>query len=425
MVMLLSRLNRYRPIVGWLLYDIASSGYILLIPSVAYAVYYRQAVCGGADSCDGQWAMLTALGLAIAGGLAPLLGAIADLGNLRHRLFAIATLICCLATTLLFWVEPGAMVFGGLAFVLAQVGYSVAMGLYDAYLPGLVTQQRLGQLSGLGWGLGYLGGLACFMIARPWLQGGLTAENLSTYRLTFPLVAGFYGLVAWPALAWLPRPSAPPEDRPTGPLIQAAYRRVFYTLTHWRQTTAITQFLAGYYLISAGVVTVVGFTAIYLNTQFGLPMGQILSLTLLCNAIAIPATLGVGWLSHGRSAPTLLKLVLLVWVVTLLVLGLGTHPLTPLLSVICLGLVVGSTQALCRGLFAAMVPPSQAAELFGFHAMVSKVSAIFGPLLFGVLSTTTGNQRLAMLATIPFFVVGGWVLLGVSGVEPSLQREEG
>lgn len=400
-----------KPVLGWLLYDVASSGYALLIPSIAFAVYYRQSVCGGASSCDGQWAMLTALSLVVAGSLSPFLGALADVAQVRHRLFVVTTLLCCAATAALFWVQPGAVVFGGIAFFLAQTGYILAMSLYDAYLPSLVPNKRLGQLSGLGWGLGYLGGLACFFVAYRWMQGGLAEANLPAYRLTFLVVAGFYAVMALPAMAWLPRQPRATQFTPT--TFWQAYNRVFDTLRGWRQTPDLFQFLLGYYLLSDGVATIVSFTAIYFNVQFGLSIGQILQLTLVFNAIAIPATIGFGLLSRRWSGRNSLKLVLAIWVITVLVMTLGTHPLTPALSAVGLGLVVGSTQSICRGLFAQMVPPDQAAEKFGFHALVSKVSAVGGPLLFGLISSTTGNQRAAMLSVLLFILAGGWVLFQV------------
>ncbi|MGB3201209.1 MAG: hypothetical protein WBA99_09915, partial [Nodosilinea sp.] len=94
-----------RSVLAWILYDIASSSYVLLIPSIAFAVYYRQAVCGGADRCDAYWALFTSLALITSGLLSPLLGAIADLGALRHRLFVSTTLLCCGATATLYWVQ--------------------------------------------------------------------------------------------------------------------------------------------------------------------------------------------------------------------------------------------------------------------------------------------------------------------------------
>lgn len=97
----------------------------------------------------------------------------------------------------------------------------------------------------------------------------------------------------------------------------------------------------------------------------------------------------------------------------MLLIGFGRHPSTPLLIAIGLGLLSGSTQSLCRGLFAQIVPPQQSSELFGFHSLVGKISATAGPLVFGITSAVTGNQRLAMLLLLPFFLLGGWVLSGL------------
>ena len=118
-----------KSILGWLLYDVASSGYILLIPSLAYAVYYRQVVCGGTQDCDARWAAVTSLSLLLAGLLAPLLGAIADLGHLRYRIFVLTTGLCCVATASLYWVQPGALIWGSLIFILAQVAYACSASL--------------------------------------------------------------------------------------------------------------------------------------------------------------------------------------------------------------------------------------------------------------------------------------------------------
>jgi UMF1 family MFS transporter len=402
-----------RSVLAWILYDIASSGYVLLIPGVAFALYYRQAVCGGTAQCDAQWAVLTSLALVIAGMVSPLLGAIADLSNLRHRLFVMTTLLCCGATALLYWVHPGAIWFGGVVFILAQVGYILSAGLYDAFLPGLVPPAQVERISSVGWGLGFIGGLVCFFLAYGWLAAGLEPDNLATYRLTFLLVAGFYLTIALPALAWLPQPDHAPPIASVYRLIRRGYRRVLTTLLNWRDLPETFQFLVGYYLISDVVVTFTSFFTIHLSTVFGLSVAQILRIVLLFNLIAIPATVSVGLLSERLTGKTLLKGVIAIWVGLLLLLTFGTQAWVPGAAVVLLGLVVGSTQSICRGLYARLVPREQAGELFGFHTLVSRLSAILGPMTYGLISATTDNQRLAMFALVLFLLTGGWIVLKV------------
>lgn len=409
-----NRFQLNQSIVGWILYDVASSGYILLIPGIAYAVYFRQVVCGGMPGCDALWGALVAVALGIAGVLSPLLGAIADLAAIRHRLFVATTFLCCTATAALYLVQPGAIVLGGGCFVLAQVGYMLSAGLYDSYLPKLVDPHHTGRLSGWGWGLGYIGGIFCFLVTMPLVQPGLAPEHLALFRLTFLVVGGFYGVMALPALLWLPRSS--PEGgkgQPLMPVIRQAYDQVLSTLKHWQQNANTFRFLAGYYLISDVIVTLNSFIGIYLSVVFGLSIGQILQLSLLFNLVAIAATIGFGYLSDRFAGKQLLRLMLVLWAGLLIVMGFSTHPQTPILVAILTGIVVGPTQSLCRGWFAAMIAPEQSGEMFGFHALVSRVSAILGPLMFGLVSSATGSQRLAVLSLLLLVLGSGLVLPGV------------
>jgi MFS transporter, UMF1 family len=410
-----------KSIIGWVLFDIASSGYGLMIPTVAYAVYYRQVVCGGAAICDARWATWVALAMVTAGLLAPLLGAIADLGALRHRLFVATTLLCAFATAALYTVQPGAVIFGGIVFFLAQAGFLLATSLYDAYLPSLVPAHQVGRLSGLGWGMGYLGGIGCYLLFLL-VQQTNQFDSATEYRIAFLISAVFLLVLALPALAWLPRQTGQSTVVP-GKLIHQAYRQVWQTLRNWRQRPELFKFLLGLYLISDGIVTVISFISIYFNTQFGLSVIQILQLTLVFNLIAIPSTIICGILSDIWSGRSMLQVLMGVWIVIILLMVLGTHPVIPVVVAVLLGLVLGSTQALCRGLFAQMVYSAEATELFGFNALVSKMSAIVGPIMFGTISSTTGNQRLAMASLLLFFGLGSIILNRVKYAAKPVDKE--
>ena len=75
-----------------------------------------------------------------------------------------------------------------------------------------------------------------------------------------------------------------------------------------------------------------------------------------------------------------------------------------------LGLVLGSTQSLFRSMFAGLVPIDRASECFGFHTLMGRASAAFGPLAFGIVSAVTGSQRVAMASLALFFIAGGTLL---------------
>jgi UMF1 family MFS transporter len=79
-----------------------------------------------------------------------------------------------------------------------------------------------------------------------------------------------------------------------------------------------------------------------------------------------------------------------------------------------IGLVQGGVQALSRGLYARLIPANKSGEFFGFYNMLGKFAAILGPLIMGVVSITTGDPRLSILAIIVLFVAGGALLLAVN-----------
>ena len=71
------------------------------------------------------------------------------------------------------------------------------------------------------------------------------------------------------------------------------------------------------------------------------------------------------------------------------------------------GLCMGSSQSAGRALAALFAPAAQRGEFFGLWTFATRLSAIIGPLTYGVVTLlTAGNHRLAILSTGVFFVIG-------------------
>jgi UMF1 family MFS transporter len=68
--------------------------------------------------------------------------------------------------------------------------------------------------------------------------------------------------------------------------------------------------------------------------------------------------------------------------------------------------VQGGSQALSRSLYASMTPTAESGEFFGFFSVMSKFSAIVGPLIFVLAIAVFGSSRPAILSIVVFFVVG-------------------
>jgi UMF1 family MFS transporter len=67
-----------------------------------------------------------------------------------------------------------------------------------------------------------------------------------------------------------------------------------------------------------------------------------------------------------------------------------------------------------------LVPAGREGEFFGFYNLCGKAAAVLGPLVFGIVSAATGgNQRLAILSVLLFYLTGGAILRGVRAGGPT------
>lgn len=398
-----------RPVRAWIGYDIASSTYFGVFPAVLFPIYFRSHLDGG-PSADLHWGLITACAILISGIAAPALGVAADRNGSRRRWLAAMTLLCCIATAGVVFIARGDVLKGALAFVVAQAGYTLAMSLYDSYLPRIAPAAMTSRISGLGWGLGFLGGIAAIFTVMPFARGGSESQHLAELRWCFPVIAVLFLLLAVPALAGLREVGSSPAIR-TAP---APFRTAWRTLKDWRNEKEAFRFLLAYYLINDALVTVIFFAAVFLRDSFGVTVSELLRLALLYHVTAVPATVAFGWLADRWSHRKTTFLTLAMWCVTVLLMAFGTASWVPTVVVALLATVLGSTQALLRAEFARLVPPERSAEFFGFNTLAGRLSAVFGPVLFGLLASWTGSQRLALLSVILFLAGGALTLARVN-----------
>ncbi len=70
------------------------------------------------------------------------------------------------------------------------------------------------------------------------------------------------------------------------------------------------------------------------------------------------------------------------------------------------GSVQGGTQALSRGVYAAMLPKAKSGEFFGIYGLAEKFAGVLGPLLYGLVGTWTGSPRSSIFSLVLFFIAG-------------------
>jgi UMF1 family MFS transporter len=391
--------------ISWILYDIASSGYILLISAVAFPLYFKMHVTANAPWSDSLWGLLLSISTLLAGVVAPVVGTAADISGHRLRYLAVATAICCAATGLL--AMPAASVaLISVTFCISFTAYLVAAGLYDSLLKTVAPHSRTAWLSNLGWGLGYLGGLVCYFLAKPFLDTGVRTGDSAQFANSFVVTALYYGAVGGIALFGLRTTGRKAEAFSEGALWSRSAERVAATTRGWRKRGGLARVIVGIHLITGAAATLAFFTPIILTSHFSLSVEQVTRFSAVFSIVSIGATIFTGWLALRIDPLRLLLGTMPVWLLLAMLLIFGASWWAGLATSLCLGLAIGPTNAIGRSIVAAMIQADESAQMFGFGALINRAASAIGPLFFGVLSSATGLRWPAVTVTGAILLLG-------------------
>ncbi len=388
-----------RRVFAWCLFDFANSSYSAVIVTAVFSVYFAQTIVGNAAGLGDLWwgRVISASMIAVVLS-APILGAAADRAGARKRMLFAFTYLCIACIALYPTIGPGKIVWGFALAALANFAFESALVYYNAYLPDLAPPERRGFVSGLGFGIGYLGSIAGLVVALPFVGRG-------RFDLIWLSVAAFFALFSLPAFVALP------ADRPTGVRAAAAtvdaLRHLGRLLRDVRARPELLRFLLAYFVYLDGVETTIYFSGIYAAKTLHFATREVLLLFLAVQLSAFVGALLLANPTDRWGAKRVVSWSLIVWVAVAVAAALAHSKPAFFVVAMIAGTQLGTVQAASRTLMASLIPAGKEAELFGFYAMVGKSSAVLGPLVFGTVShALSGNQRAAVLAVAAFFVVG-------------------
>ena len=395
-----------REIFSWCMYDFANSAFPTLIVTVAYSVYFKEVVAGGGGNADFLWGLALSLAMILSVAVTPPLSTVADRRGSRKRFLLLYAYLCVLATALLASVGAGMILAGMLLFIIAAAAFEGSLIFYNSFLPDISNQSTVGKISGWGWGLGYVGGLLCLFLVKPFLAGGFSPENLPWFRMSFLAVAGFYGLFTLPVIFWLREGGG----KSKGTTEQGAFPELWRTLRGMRKTPGALRFLLAFFLYNDGIVTVISFSSIYAVSTLNFTMGEVLSLFLTVQLSAGVGAFALGYLTDAWGARKTILLTLANWCAVVVIAYFTSSKYAFLGVSLLAGLSLGSSQSASRALMASYVPEKKSAQSFSFYGVCGKMSSVLGPLVFGGVSALTGDQRTAILSILVFFLLGGVLL---------------
>ncbi|WP_367324624.1 MFS transporter [Streptomyces sp. HUAS ZL42] len=413
--------GRRREQRGWYFYDWACSVYSTSVLTVFLGPYLTSVAKEAADA-DGYvhplgipvragsfFAYSVSLSVILAVVVMPLVGAAADRTGRKKPLLGIAAYVGAAATTGMFFLGGDRYLMGGVLLVVANAAQSVAMMLYNSYLPQIAPPEERDAVSSRGWAFGYAAG-SLVLIANLALYLG--HDTLGVSETTAVRICLASAGLWWGAFTLVPLRRLRDRRSPAREAALPGLRQLAATVRDMRRHPLTLSFLLAYLIYNDGIQTVISQASIYGSEELGLGQSTLIGAVLLVQVLAVAGALGMGRLARTYGAKRTILGSLVAWTVTL---GAGYFlpagaPVWFFVLAAGIGLVLGGSQALSRSLFSHLVPPGKEAEYFSAYEMSDRGMSWLGPLLFGITYQLTGSYRDAIISLVAFFVVG-FVLL--------------
>lgn len=439
-------------LTGWVLFDWAAQPYFTLITTFIYAPYFASAIAPNPVQGQALWGYATgAAGLLIAIG-SPLLGGIADASGRRKPWilgFGLLIVVGCMGLWHGLPGQPSTIPFVLLSFGIATIGVEFATVFNNAMMPNLVSAERLGRLSGIGWAIGYVGGILSlvlmlgFMVADP--AGGKTLLGFKPIlgldpalregdRAAGPLTALWFVLFILPLFFFTPDQ---PQKQPVSVAMRNGIAILRDALRHLREHREVAFFLIANMVYADALVGLFAFGGIFAAGTFGWTTIEIGIFGVL---LAISGTFGAligGFLDDrlGSKRVIVVSLALLLLALAAIlctgrdyILWFQVAPATPndglfasapekayILIGLLIGAAAGPLQAASRTFLVRLSPPERITQFFGLLALSGRVTSFLAPLLVATVTTLAVSQRAGMAVLVVFFAAG---LVLVSRVKP-------
>ena len=425
-----------KQVVSWALWDWATQPFNTVILTFVFTALYLTtdtfidpavAALGPDDETyklaisdlSGQFGFaLFIAGLLIAV-IAPVMGQRSDSNGRRKFWLAANTGVVVVCMALLFFVQaaPSFFVLGVALVAIASVFAEIANVSYNAMLVQVSTPKTVGKVSGLGWGLGYIGGILALVIVvvltqLDWL--GMSTDN----GMAFRVIA--LGCAVWTVLFSLPILLNVPEAKATSKRERVNFFYSYVLLAKdvarlYRESRQTFWFLVASAVYRDGLAGVFAFGAIIAAVTFNFTSNEVLVFGIAANLVAGVSTIISGRFDD-RFGP---RAVILSSLVGLVVAGTATFFLHDAGKTafwvfgLLLVVFVGPAQAASRSLLARVTPAGREGEIFGLYATTGRAASFLSPGLWALLIGIFGFQYWGILGIVLVLAVGLVLMLFV------------
>ncbi len=428
--------NDKKTIFGWSMYDWAKSAYETTTLGAVMPVYFVSVVVpeegflfrGNLYTGAEVWGFAIGSVLFIFFLIMPTIGAMADLSGSRMRLFKSFAYGGAIFASTFYFAQSGDVVLTLLIYFLAQLGATGSNVFYDSVLKDITTEDTIDQVSAKGYALGYLGGGLQLLLSLIVIQLGPSLLGIDTSlasRIAIAFAGIWWLIFSIFSFSRMKIDETKSENTVSKNYLSAGWKTNLNTLRKVRKFPFLLYFLLAYIFYWDGAQTVINMAGPFFSEVLLLDQTSIIVVYLVVQFIAFIGARLAGYLA-GRIGQ---KNTLIFTITLFFLAGNGAYfvPEQQLLPVILLGVIVGTgmggLQSVSRSVYATMLPKGAEGEFMGFFSVISRFSAIWGPLIYSYVSASTGNPRLSLPGISLFFVIG-YLLLRNVDINSQITEEE-
>lgn len=389
--------------LSWMMYDWANSAHSVIVVTIL-PIFFDTVAGYTADSVSSMstWGYATSIAMAIVALSAPFLGVFGDIRGMRKKLFTVFLLlgvaaVAGLSFTPMMDFTSSTAAAGNVAmlilvlYILSVIGFDASCIYYDAFLTDVTTEDRMDQVSTLGYGMGYIGGstipLLIFLI-----MNAVGVPMLTCLSVIFAITAVWWLAFSLPLLKNCRQTSGKPYEKGD---IGRSIRGVFTAIREIGADKPMLVYILAYFFYIDGVHTIISMSTSY-GTNLGLDSTGMMLALLLVQVLGLPFCLLYMRLSAKFGARAMVGVGICVYMfICIFAFFMDSLWQFWVLAVLC-ATSQGGIQALSRSMFGKLIPDKdRSGEFFGFFDIFGKFSSIIGPTLVGVVSAAAANKMLA------------------------------
>lgn len=413
-----------KTVIAWSMWDWGSAAFNAVATTFVFSVYLTSGLFADKDTSSEALSFgLMIAGFAIAL-MAPITGQRADRKGKGTFWLGVNTFAVVILTGLMFFVRPesplgpmGALWLGIALLGLGNVFFEFASVNYNAMLGRISTPKTMGRISGLGWGLGYVGGIILLLILLVgfiapevgWF--GVTSEDGLNIRVAMLFSAAWFGLSAIPVLFAVPGRKVAGAEQAEHETLIDSYKLLWQTVKRlWNEAPHTVFFLIASAVFRDGLAGVFTFGAIIAAGTFGFSAGEVMIFGVAANVVAGIATITFGALDDKIGPKKVIMISLIAMVIDGILIFILHDAGKNIFWVLGLFLTVfvGPAQSASRSFLARVIPEGREGEVFGLYATTGRAVSFLAPMMFG-LSVRIGSYFVPEGASSQY-----WGILGIA-----------